>query len=56
MEITTKIELTWEDIARCIRNEMKEDGWKVDEKSMKYIVADKTTDGISITINAERED
>ena len=53
MKIKTEIELTWEDIARCIHNEMMEDGWKVDEKTMKYQVAEKTHEGIIITIEAE---
>ena len=55
MKVTTKIELNWEDIARCIRNEMKDDGWEIDEKTMKYIVNEKTYEGISITVDAERE-
>ena len=54
MKVTTKIELNWEDIARCIYNEMKDDGWEIDEKTMKYKV-NKNYE-ISITVEAERED
>lgn len=53
MKITTKVELTWKDIARCISNELKEEGYIADESSMKYRVAEKTHEGIIITINAE---
>ena len=52
MKIKTKIELSWEDIARCICNEMVEEGWEVDEKSMRYEVAEKTYEGIKIMIDA----
>lgn len=53
MKIKTKIELSWEDIARCVRNELKQEGYIVDEKSMKYKIAEKTFEGIIITIDAE---
>ena len=56
MKVKTEIELTWKDIAKCVSKQLQEEGYVADENSMKYRVAEKTYEGIIITINASRNE